>query len=125
MRRALEGGLVDERIERKLELVLATIIEAARVPRPIRQHPVIGADGKTYFLDNAWVAERIAVEGDGRRWHGSAVQAAKTRARARAITATGFDLYTYGWSEAVDMPLATQHEIEEIVLGRIRDSGAA
>lgn len=124
-RRALEGGLVDEKIERKLELILARIIDGARVPKPVRQHPVIGADGKQYYLDNAWPDLAVAVEGEGRRWHGNATQAAKTRDRARAITATGIDLYPYGWSEAVETPLVVRAQIEEVVLGRIRDRRAA
>jgi hypothetical protein len=124
-RSALEGGLVDEKIEKRLELILATIIESANVPKPVRQHPVIGADGKQYFLDNAWPDGMIAVEGEGRRWHGSKAQAAKTRARARAITATGYVLYAYGWSEAVETPLAVRREIEDVVLGRIKQHLAA
>lgn len=118
-RAALEGGLVDEKIEKKLELLLAGILEAAAVPRPSRQHPVIGADGNQYFLDNFWPEAGVAVEGDGRRWHGNAEQAKKTRNRARAITATGITLYVYGWSEVTETPLDVGTEIETVVLGRL------
>lgn len=51
-RTALEGGLVDEKIEKQLELIIARIVDRARVPSPLRQHPVTGADGKHYVLDN-------------------------------------------------------------------------
>lgn len=118
-RLALEGGLVDEKIERRLELLIARIIDSANVPAPTRQHPVIGADGKRYVLDSFWPDAMVAVEGDGRRWHGNAEQARKTRERARAITATGIDLYVYGWSEATETPLALRDEVERVVLGRI------
>jgi very-short-patch-repair endonuclease len=116
-RAALEGGLVDEKIEKKLELIVARIIDSAHVPKPTRQHPLVCADGRQVFLDNAWADRKIAIEADGRRWHGNKVQAAKTRARARSIVATGWHLYTYGWSEATETPDATRDEIEQIVLG--------
>jgi hypothetical protein len=116
-RAALAGGLVDEKIEKQLELIIARIIDRAAVPRPVRQHPIVGADGKRYVLDNFWPNRMVAIEGDGRRWHGNAQQARKTRDRARAITATGIELYTYGWSEATETPDAVLREVEAIVLG--------
>ena len=125
LRTALEGGLVDEDIESRLELIIARIVDRARVPAPVRQHAVIGADGKQYFLDSFWPDLRVAVEGDGRRWHGNAEQARRTRARARAITATGIDLYVYGWAEATESPDEVRKEIEAVVLGRINDRRAA
>jgi hypothetical protein len=120
MRAALDGALVDEDIQRKLELIIARIIDEAPVPKPERQYPVVGADGKQYRLDNFWPSIGVAVEGDGRRWHGTVEQARKTRERARAITATGIELYTYGWSEATETPLALREEVVAIVLGRLR-----
>jgi hypothetical protein len=122
---ALEGGLVDEKIEHRLELILARIIERSAVPAPVRQHPVVGADGKHYVLDNFWPSAMVAVEGDGRRWHGNATQARATRTRARAIVATGIELYVYGWSEATETPDAVREEVERVVLGRIGDRHAA
>lgn len=125
LRAALENGLVSADIESRLELLVARIIDRARVPRPTRQHPVVGADGKQYLLDNFWPGANIAVEADGRRWHGNAEQARRTRARARAITATGIDLYVYGWAEATETPDDVRREVEAIVLGRINDRRAA
>lgn len=125
IRAALEGGLVDEKIEQRLELLIARIVDQANVPRPSRQHPVVGANGKQYFLDNFWADAMVAVEGDGRRWHGDPEQARRTRIRARAITATGIDLYVYGWSEATETPNALRAEVESVVLGRLRDRRAA
>ncbi|HVM55136.1 MAG TPA: hypothetical protein VM262_18265 [Acidimicrobiales bacterium] len=101
-RRALAGGLVDDKIQRELELLLARIIASADVPAPVRQHPLTCADGREVVLDNAWPDRKIAVEGVGLRWHGNAGQARKTRARSRSITASGWDHYEYGWSEAVE-----------------------
>lgn len=125
VRAALTGGLVDEDIQRRLELLIARIVQSANAPAPVRQHPVVGADGKRYVLDSFWPDALVAVEGDGRRWHGDPEQARRTRARARAITATGIELYTYGWSEATETPAAVRTEVESVVLRRMRDRSAA
>ena len=115
LRTALAEGLVDEKIQKKLELLVARIIASCSVPRPVRQYELTCADGRRVVLDNAWPAWRVAVEAEGLRWHGNKTQAAKTRARARSITASSWDLYAYGWSDATETPEATRREIERVL----------
>ena len=43
-----------------------------------------------------------------------------TRARARAITAVGVELFVYGWAECTETPLTVRAEVETVVLGRLR-----
>lgn len=114
LRDALADGLVDENIQKRLELLIARIVDRARVPKPVRQYELICDDGRQVFLDNAWPDRRIAVEGEGLRWHGNKQQAAKTRARARSITASRWDLYAYGWSDATETPDDMLREIESL-----------
>lgn len=114
LRAALEGGLVDEKIERKLELLVARIVQQACVPAPVRQFELVCADGRVVVIDKAWPDRKIAIEPAGERWHGNARRAARTRARARSITATGWDYYEYGWSDATETPRETQREIESL-----------
>ena len=116
-RRALGGGLVDEKIQKRLELILARIIAQARVPKPERQHRLTCADGREVILDNAWPDRRRAVEAVGLRWHGNAHQSAKTRARARSIRASGWELDEYGWYEATETPDETRRSIEAFWAG--------
>lgn len=116
-RRALSSGLVDEKIQRKLELLLARIIAGARVPPPVRQHELVCSDGRVVVLDNAWPERKLAVEAVGMRWHGNAHRARKDRARRRAIVATGWDHYDYGWSEATETPDVVASEIERFWAG--------
>ena len=125
LRAALEGGLVDEKIESKLELLVARIIDQAPIPRPVRQYELTCVDGRRVRLDNAWVEYKIAVEPEGRRWHGNAHQARATRERARSITRSGWDRYAYGWGEAVETPDAILSEVTAAVLGAIRHGRAA
>ena len=115
LRTALAGGLVDEKIQRKLELLVARIISSCDVPPPVRQYELVCNDGRRVFLDNAWPELRIAIEAEGLRWHGNKAQAAKTRARARSITGSDWDLYAYGWSDATETPDATRREIERVL----------
>jgi hypothetical protein len=119
-RAALSGGLVDEKIQKKLELLVARIIDGARVPKPERQYELICRDGRQVFLDNAWADRKIAVEALGMRWHGNVRQAAKTRARARSITASGWDLYEYGWYEATETPDEIRRQCESFWEGSRR-----
>lgn len=116
-RLALSGDLVDEKIQRKLELLLARIISKANVPKPERQYRLVCSDGREVFLDNAWADRRIAVEAVGMRWHGNATQARKTRERSRSITGSGWDHYEYGWHEAVEAPDELQRELESFWAG--------
>lgn len=120
MRAALEDGLVDDKIESKLELLLARILATLPVPAPVRQHEMTCADGRSVRLDNAWPELRVSVEGDGRRWHGNKYQAAKSRTRSRSITASGWQHYVYGWSEAMETPHDVADEVTRAVLGRLR-----
>jgi hypothetical protein len=111
-RLALSGDLVDEKIQRRLELIVARIVASANVPKAERQYPLVCADGREVFLDNAWPDRKIAVEAVGMRWHGNATQARKTRARSRSITASGWDHYEYGWYEATETPNELRRELE-------------
>jgi hypothetical protein len=111
-RTALAGGLVDEKIQKRLELIVARIVASARVPAPVRQHELICDDGRRVFLDNAWLDRKVAVEAEGLPWHGNATQARKTRERARSITSSGWDHYAYGWYEATETPDVLRREVE-------------
>jgi len=117
LRLALENDLVDEKLESKLELIVARVLRSARIPRPERQYPLVCIDGREVRIDFAIVDRRIAVEANGARWHGNATQARKTRARARSITATGWHVYEYGWYEATETPDDLRAEVESAYWG--------
>ena len=115
LRIVLQDGLVDDKLESKLELLIARIIvRAVGVPAPVRQYELTCSDGRVVRLDNAFVDRRIAIEANGRRWHAKESQVRKDRARRNSIVATGWQHYDYGWSDAVDTPLETQREVESL-----------
>lgn len=102
LRETLACGHVDEKIQKKLELLVARIIDSCRVPPPVRQHRLVCDDGREVFLDNAWPDRRKAVEAIGLRWHGDRRQFVKTRLRARSIRQSGWELDEFGWYEATE-----------------------
>lgn len=102
MRDTLASGFVDARIQKRLELLVARIIDSCRVPKPVRQHRLVCDDGREVFLDNAWPDRKLAIEAIGLRWHGDRKQFVKTRLRARSIRSSGWDLDEYGWYEATE-----------------------
>jgi hypothetical protein len=102
LRETLASGYVDEKLQRKLELLVARIIDSCRVPRPVRQHRLVCDDGREVILDNAWPDRKKAVEAIGLRWHGDRKQFVKTRLRARSIRQSGWELDEYGWYEATE-----------------------
>jgi hypothetical protein len=122
-RLALSGDLVDEKIQRRLELLIARIVASARVPKPERQHRFVCDDGREVFLDNAWPDRKIAVEGNGLRWHGNATQARKTAARRRSITRSGWAHYEYGWWDATDGRHEMTAELESFWAGSAPAAG--
>jgi hypothetical protein len=111
-RTALSGGLVDEKIQQRLELIVARIVRRAKCPDPVRQHRLVCRDGRVVFLDNAWPDRKVTLEAEGLRWHGNATQARKTRERARAITASGWERYAVGWYEATETPAEITRLVE-------------
>jgi hypothetical protein len=102
LRDTLRSGLVDEKIQKELELLVARIIDSCDVPAPVRQHRLVCDDGREVFLDSAWPDRKKAVEAVGLRWHGDRKQFVKTRLRARSIRSSGWELDDYGWYEATE-----------------------
>ncbi|HEX4906312.1 MAG TPA: hypothetical protein VFU93_12730 [Acidimicrobiales bacterium] len=117
LRDTLASGLVDEKIQRKLELLVARIIDTCRVPAPVRQHRLVCDDGREVFLDNAWPDRKKAVEAVGLRWHGDRGQFVKTRLRARSIRQSGWELDEFGWFEATEAVDEMRRSIEDFWAG--------
>jgi hypothetical protein len=117
LRETLESGLVDEKIQKKLELLVARIIDTCRVAPPVRQHRVVCDDGREVFLDSAWPDRKKAVEAVGLRWHGDRKQFVKTRLRARSIRRSGWELDEYGWYEATEAVAEMRTSIEDFWAG--------
>lgn len=98
--RTIAAGLDDlEGLESMLELVVAEALDRARVPRFVRQHRLVCADGRRVRLDFALPDLRIAVEANGRRWHDTPARKQRTRERRASIVATEWDVVDLGWAD--------------------------
>jgi len=99
LRAVVETASLDARLESRLEQELLEILLRCEVPAPVPQHELRCVDGRLVRLDFAWPEQRVAVEADGRRWHATTADFESDRARGNSITASGWALYRFGWSD--------------------------
>ena len=71
----------------ELELVVQEGLVAAGLPAAVQQHPVTLPNGRTAYLDLAYVDPRVDIEIDHSEWHAtpSAVEQDKTRDLGLAV----------------------------------------
>lgn len=55
------------------------------LPLPVLQHEIIDRNGRTWRVDFAWLAQRVAVEYDGFDWHSDREQFARDRQKRAAL----------------------------------------
>ena len=82
----------------------------------IPQYELRCVDGRRVRLDFGDPERRIAVEGNGHRWHGTSKQLRADMARRRSIQASGWVLYEYGWSDVTESAAATKAELARTLL---------
>lgn len=75
-------------------------------------------DGVRGVVDLAWVAERVVLELDGRRWHATAQAQGDDRRRDRLATAHGWVTLRFGWAEVVHRPAAFVAEVQVVLAAR-------
>lgn len=103
--RTIAGLLPDiEDLESVLELVVARIVDPLPIPRPVRQFELTCADGRRVRLDFAWVDAKVALDPEGKRWHGTPARKRATAARRQSILDTGWVHFAPGWADAHDHP---------------------
>jgi hypothetical protein len=73
-----------------LEQLLATMAERAGLPTPVRQYPLVLADGVTIHLDLAWPEIRFALEPGHSWWHGGDRRQDADQTRDRACAEVGW-----------------------------------
>ena len=99
LREVVEHSFLDRRLESRLEQELFELLLRCEVPPPVPQYDLRCLDGRRVRLDFAWPDTGVAVEADGRRWHATTADFERDRARGNSITASGWSLYRFGWSD--------------------------
>jgi hypothetical protein len=90
------GRILDERGDRgpvnrsTLESAADRLLWGARLPTPVREHPLPNHGGLVGFVDRAWPEVRLLLEIDGRSWHSRERDMARDRARDRMAAAQGW-----------------------------------
>lgn len=89
-----------------LETRFVQCLRAARLPLPMRQHPVRLPAGRTARLDFAWPERRLFVEVDGARFHGEQRRRDDLR-RQTDLVLLGWTPLRFTWSDVVGDPVGT------------------
>ena len=86
----------------ELEVRFVQLLRAAGVDEPVRQYEVV-VDGARYFLDFAYPAWRVAIELDGRAFHGFE----EDRRRQNALVLAGWTVLRFTWVDVTEREAAT------------------
>ncbi|MGH2746847.1 MAG: endonuclease domain-containing protein [Actinomycetota bacterium] len=81
-----------------LETDLYRLIELARLPLPVRQHPLILASGPIRF-DLAYPDRLIGIEADSFSWHGDRAAFDRDRRRDNEAAALGWIVLRFTWAQ--------------------------
>jgi very-short-patch-repair endonuclease len=113
LRRLLEARGSGERpTESALETRLGRVIRKSALPRPVRQHSVW--QGATFVarVDYAYPEIRLAVEGDGYRYHTGRAAWRRDLERMNALIAAGWVVLRFTWDDVVHRSASVVTEIE-------------
>jgi very-short-patch-repair endonuclease len=90
--------------ESELEARFVALVHRYRLGRPERQVDLGDSDRWIGRVDFAWREERLVVEVDGARHHNSFLDRRADEERDTALTAAGWTVLRFTWSEVVETP---------------------
>ena len=82
------------------ERVLRRLLRRAGITGWVVDHPVAGVG----VLDFAFLAERLALEVDGRAWHSASDRFQRDRTRQNAAVARGWTVLRFTWEDLTERP---------------------
>jgi very-short-patch-repair endonuclease len=88
----------------RAESLLLRVLRQGGLPRPVLQlpHPAPEFDGRR--VDGAYVAARVLIEVDSRRWHTQAAALQRDHERDFAAKRVGWDTYRFCWADLTERP---------------------
>ena len=113
LRRVVRHALPDEKLESELERRLLALFPPNH--GFLLQYELTCVDGRRVRLDAARPDLKLAVEGNGHRWHSTAKDTRRDLERRRSIKASGWDLWEYGWSDVVETPMLVTAQIAALI----------
>lgn len=100
-----------EELESELERIVLQLIREAGLPLPELQYPLPWRSLRPGRVDMAYVAARLIIECDGRRWHIAAKTFEDDRRRDNLATAAGWRVIRITWKMATEQP----HEVVAMI----------
>jgi very-short-patch-repair endonuclease len=103
-----------------LEIEVGHLLRGADLRNFVRNYPVL--DGK-YKIDDAFVAEKVAIEADSRRWHRTKSQRERDRRRQAELEAAGWHFERVTFGDVHLDPVGTIKRIRAALEARGADPG--
>lgn len=110
VREAVE--LANPAAESVLESLSRVAVVESELPRPRCGVPVVGDNGRLYWVDMTWDEQRVIGEADGAIKYADAQALVREKRRQEALEGAGWRVVRWGWSDVI--PDST------VMLGRIR-----
>ena len=101
----LDGRPADAAVlESRLEAKFWRLLQRSSLPRPERQHWIV-VEGRRYRLDFAWPEFKVAVECEGRAFHGPE-HFERDELRRAGLASDGWLVIPVTWKQCCDQPAA-------------------
>lgn len=108
--RGLPGGLSRSALEDRL----LSLLKGAALPAP-RTNSVIHVGDLRFEVDCCWTRERVIVELDGHRTHGTRAAFESDRERDRRLQAAGWTVVRVTWRQIHDDPAAVTRDLARLL----------
>jgi hypothetical protein len=102
MRRVLDQRWGDDRNVSVLERRARALIARSGLPRPVSEYPIPWATARRF--DDAYPEDRLAIEWDGRRYHGQFAAFEADRLRDREALLNGWRVVRFTWNDVNNRP---------------------
>lgn len=100
--------------ESELEARVVEVVDAAGLPRPEKQCPVI-AGGRLRRLDFRFPGTKVVIEADGYEHHSGLADFERDRARRNSLIARGYVVLQWTWLALKERPEHLLHELSRVL----------
>jgi hypothetical protein len=98
----------------ELERLLFAALEVEGLEPPVRQYPLPGRGAVHGLVDAAYVAERLILEADGRRWHTRVRDFSRDALRRNEAARAGWQTLNFLWDELRHDPGSVGQTVRDV-----------
>lgn len=120
LRRYVELNRGQPALQYLLDVKLAKLLRDSQLAPFQRQHRIRVRDGRTYRVDFARPAIRLAVEAQGFRWHGNVLQWKQHHRRVAALEQAGWRVLFFDWADVTERGGASIDRVALAIVERER-----